>query len=66
MADNQEWLSLQEIAEKYGVAYHKIRNAVAVLSNTKSIRTRENPRDNRVLEVHRDSIALVIQGAGAA
>ena len=61
----KEWLSLQEIAEKYDIAYHKIRNAVAVLSNTGSIRTRENPKDNRILEVHKDDVPLVIQGAGA-
>jgi len=61
----QEWYTLQEIAEKYGVAYHKIRTAVAVLENTKAINTKEDTKDNRIKLVHRDSVQQVLQGAGA-
>ena len=62
MAD-QEWYSLQQIAEQYDVRYHKIRNAVAVLTNLGTITTRENPRDNRILEVKASDIPTVIRGA---
>lgn len=62
MAD-QEWYTLDELALKLGVSYSKVRTAVQVLSKTKQITTRDRPGDNRILEVHKDSIELVKQAS---
>lgn len=62
MAD-QEWYTLDELATMFGVSYSKVRTAVQVLSKTKQITTRDRPGDNRILEVHKDSIELIRQAS---
>jgi DNA-binding MarR family transcriptional regulator len=59
MTDEKEWYTMQEIASLLGVHYSRIRNAVATLTRLGAITTKENPLDNRVLLIHRDSIEQV-------
>lgn len=59
----QEWYTLQELADMWKLTYAKVRAVAAALAMTKAIITREKPEDRRTLQVHRDSIALVRQGA---
>jgi DNA-binding GntR family transcriptional regulator len=58
----KEWFTMQELAEMFGVSYYKIRQVVATLSNTGAIVTRENPADNRILEIQKDSIDKIRVG----
>jgi len=60
MAD-QEWYTLDELATIIGTTYNKVRNTVQVLSKTKQIVTRDRPGDNRILEIHKDSVELIKQ-----
>ena len=59
----KEWYTIEELSDKFGVSYQKVRGAVQVLSKTNQIKTRNKPEDNRITEIHRDSIALVEQAA---
>ncbi|MBA3822387.1 MAG: hypothetical protein H0X24_00625 [Ktedonobacterales bacterium] len=58
MAD-QEWYTIQELADLLNVSYTKVRNAVATLINIKAVTNRENPQDNRIIQVHKDSLSKV-------
>lgn len=60
----QEWYTLRELAHILGISYAKTRYTVDVLSNIKIIKTREKPGDNRILQVHNESLDLVRQAAG--
>ena len=62
MAEQQEWYTIQEMADLFVVSYTKVRNAVATLVNIKAITSRENPQDNRIIQVHRDSLSKVREG----
>ena len=55
----QEWYTIQEIADFLAISYSKVRNAVAILTNIKAITSRENPQDNRIVQVHKDSLEKV-------
>jgi len=60
---DQEWYTLDELKDMFGVPYSRIQRAVQVLAKVDQIRTRDRPGDNRVLEVHKDSIDLVRRAA---
>ena len=55
----QEWYTIQELADLLAISYSKVRNAVAILTNIKAITSRENPQDNRIVQVHKDSLEKV-------
>jgi DNA-binding MarR family transcriptional regulator len=59
MGNEKEWYTLDELASLFGVPYSRVRTAVQVLSKAGQISTRDKPGDNRVLEIHKDSIELV-------
>ena len=62
MAD-KEWYTLGELAKMFEVGYGKVRVAVQVLTKTNQIKTRQQPGDNRILEVHASSLDLVKQAS---
>ncbi|MBA3822638.1 MAG: hypothetical protein H0X24_01890 [Ktedonobacterales bacterium] len=66
MADqNKEWYTIQELVELFGSTYAKVRSAVFNFKNTGDITARDNPRDARIVEIHRDSIQKIKQAVGA-
>lgn len=58
MAD-QEWYTIQELADQFNVSYQRVRNVVAALSSLGAITTRENPQDRRVIQINQNSIESV-------
>jgi DNA-binding MarR family transcriptional regulator len=59
----QERYTLHDLAEMFHLSYSKVRYAVDALANIQIIKTRQGPTDNRILEVHKDSIFLIRQAA---
>ena len=60
MADtNKEWYTIQELVDMFNVNYSKVRASVFALRNTKAITARDNPRDARIVEIHKDSVEQV-------
>jgi DNA-binding FadR family transcriptional regulator len=62
MAD-QEWYTIQELADMFGVSYGKVRGAVSALALTGAITARDKPEDRRIVQVHKDSISKVRQAS---
>ena len=60
----QEWYTIQELADTWGISYSKLRAAVDAASNLGAIRVRPRPGDNRVQEIHKDSLDKLKQAAG--
>lgn len=61
MAEDKDWLSLQEIADLLEVPLYRVRNTVATLKAVNSITTRDKPTDRRSLEVNKDSLPTLRQ-----
>jgi predicted methyltransferase len=60
----KEWYTIQELIEMFGVSYSKLRTEINALVNIEAIKTRPRPGDNKVLEIHKDSIAIVRKATG--
>jgi predicted transcriptional regulator len=60
----QEWFTIQELAEQWKISYSKLRAAVDAASNLGAIKIRPRPGDNRIQEIHRDSLEKLKQAAG--
>lgn len=59
MPNNSDWLTQQEIAAMTGKEIREVREAVRNLRRASVIQTMVSPDDERVILVHRDSLAAV-------
>ena len=64
MANTKEWYTIQELADMFGVSYSKLRAEINALANIKAINTRNQPGNNKIQEIHQDSIPTVKKAAG--
>jgi hypothetical protein len=59
MPNTTDWLTQQEIAEMTGKPIREVREAVRNLRRAGVIQTTVSPDDERVILVHKDSLAAV-------
>lgn len=62
---DQEWYTIQELATMFGVSYAKLRAEINALANIDAIVTRPQPGNNKVQQIHRNSISIVRKATGA-
>jgi DNA-binding FadR family transcriptional regulator len=65
MPEEKEWYTIQELAAMFGVSYSKLRGEINALANINVIKVRSQPGNQKVQEIHKDSIPLIKQATGA-
>lgn len=64
--DTKEWLTQEEVANDIGVDIDKVRALVNALARAGVVKTQRNPKDQRYILIHKDSVPVIQNALGTA